>query len=90
MEAIEEDLVEGYRGVDARELRKFSKVDSILRNLTNLVSRGFEILFLKCSTTQFKQVHKLINTHSRIRGQIFNSRPMFCTRKEQTISILED
>ncbi|XP_038875079.1 NAD-dependent malic enzyme 62 kDa isoform, mitochondrial isoform X1 [Benincasa hispida] len=25
MEAIEEDLAEGYRGVDARELRKFSK-----------------------------------------------------------------
>ena len=31
MEAIEEDLVEGYRGVDARELRKFSKVDYILK-----------------------------------------------------------
>lgn len=32
MEAIEEDLAEGYRGVDARELRKFSKVDHIFRN----------------------------------------------------------
>lgn len=28
MEAIEEDLAEGYRGVDARELRKYSKVRS--------------------------------------------------------------
>lgn len=47
MEAIEEDLVEGYRGVDARELRKFSKVDSIVRNFPNLVSSDFCILFVK-------------------------------------------
>ncbi|CAK9318919.1 unnamed protein product [Citrullus colocynthis] len=34
MEAIEEDLVEGYRGVDARELRKFSK-EEILEFVKN-------------------------------------------------------
>ncbi|KAG6582518.1 NAD-dependent malic enzyme 1, mitochondrial isoform X1 [Cucurbita pepo subsp. pepo] len=34
MEAIEEDLVEGYRGVDARELRKFSK-EQILEFVKN-------------------------------------------------------
>ncbi|KAG7018901.1 NAD-dependent malic enzyme 1, mitochondrial [Cucurbita argyrosperma subsp. argyrosperma] len=34
MEAIEEDLVEGYRGVDARELQKFSK-EQILEFVKN-------------------------------------------------------
>ncbi|XP_022980252.1 NAD-dependent malic enzyme 1, mitochondrial isoform X1 [Cucurbita maxima] len=34
MEAIEEDLVEGYRGVDSRELRKFSK-EQILEFVKN-------------------------------------------------------
>ncbi|TYK17460.1 NAD-dependent malic enzyme 62 kDa isoform [Cucumis melo var. makuwa] len=34
MEAIEEDLVEGYRGIDARELRKFSK-EEILEFVKN-------------------------------------------------------